>query len=213
MGITKRPNTKQIELRGIVPKGYFEQEQNKKDEELESVQDPKVEQVVAEKVEIVETKTKQNESVDVEEVNTLKMEIVAKDRKIEELMAEIERLKNEKNGEVVPGESQTEIDREELIENEPTHRYSTSYTKFSVQNEIHSKYMGQIEAVKSEYNKLLNAMKDQYGSLERKYLDSTKRMKDAKTSKLALLKIFNVEMDRMREEIKRQNGGKMITIK
>eukprot|EP00483_Globobulimina_turgida_P005695 UN05705 len=91
------------------------------------------------------------------------------------------------------------------------HHFSASYSTFSMENKTHLKHIGEIEAVKNEYNKFLDDMKGKHKALEQKYLDAMKALQDVERSKVVLLSVFNREMDRMRAEIKKYNCLKMGT--
>jgi len=85
------------------------------------------------------------------------------------------------------------------------HQFTTSYLVNTVEDEMQLKHIQEIEGIKVEYNKLVNDMKDQQNELQIKLKETQNQLERTEKSKLELLKNFGEEMDRMRNEIKKQN--------
>merc|ERR1712129_260580 len=125
------------------------------------------------------------------EMESLKDELYGKERQIDQLKLENDDAKQDADrriNELIAQNDSLQSEKDRLTSD------LQQYTITHIEKEV-----------KNENGKLLNQMKKENEELKAKYRQSNDALQQMEQSKLALLKIFNSEMDRMREEIKKLN--------
>ena len=209
-----RPTPQQMIELGYLPNGSYGYYQMQNMNEEESMNSPtftasdssetEIDPLDGEKInkspkyrEELETKSEESGPMALYEEKEEEMRdlLAMKNEQIRALMNENEALKEERLRDEKGKKIKDLLMENERLKNEQQNRM----------NDLHS--LGELDdKALNTFRRLLYAAQAENKELRVKYKQSSKALEDMEKSKLELLRIFNSEMDRMREEIKKLNA-------